>query len=97
MLGCWDAAPPLCPPYQVHYSIPQDPRCQAAAPFASPSRIHGPALPVTQGHGHLAGTGWGDAQTPNRSAWDDLDGTYADYVVVYESDDGPVTSRRWEA
>jgi len=32
------------------------------------------------------------------SAWDDFDGSgRTDYGVIYESDQGPVTSRRWEA
>ena len=43
-------------------------------------------------------TGWGNAATPNRSAWDDMDNTRnLDNAVVYESPAGPITSRRWEA
>ena len=44
-----------------------------------------------------ADTGWGNAETPNRSAWDDFDKSGGDFGVVYESDKGPVSSRRWEA
>lgn len=31
------------------------------------------------------------------SAWNDFDGYFPDYAMVYESPTGPITSRRWEA
>lgn len=42
-----------------------------------------------------ADTGW---HTSPSSAWDDFDGKYADYAVVYEAQDqNIISSRRWEA
>jgi hypothetical protein len=40
---------------------------------------------------------WSYSDTNKSSAWDDFDGVRADWAVVYESRDGPVSSRRWEA
>lgn len=40
-------------------------------------------------------TGWGDAKS---SAWDDFDGNYPDFAVIYEGDGSTIiSSRRWEA
>ena len=42
-----------------------------------------------------ADTGWGDAPS---SAWDDFDGKYPDFAVIYEGDGNTIiSSRRWEA
>ncbi len=40
---------------------------------------------------------WSYSDTKNSSAWDDFDGVRPDWAVVYESNEGPVSSRRWEA
>jgi len=43
------------------------------------------------------GTGFWAYGSISGSAWDDFDGGYGDYGVIYEHEDGPITSRRWEA
>lgn len=44
------------------------------------------------------GTGvWSYSDTQSSSAWDDLDGRRADWAMVYEGDESPIGSRRWEA
>lgn len=40
---------------------------------------------------------WSYSDTNGSSAWDDLDSRRPDWAVVYESPDGIVSSRRWEA
>jgi len=40
---------------------------------------------------------WSYSDTQGSSAWDDFDGVRADWAVVYESEEKPVSSRRWEA
>jgi len=40
---------------------------------------------------------WSYSDTNGSSAWDDLDSRRPDWAVVYESDTGVVSSRRWEA
>lgn len=40
---------------------------------------------------------WSYSDTGNSSAWDDFDGHRPDWAVVYEGDNGPISSRRWEA
>ncbi|ULA63026.1 MAG: conserved exported protein of unknown function [Nitrospira sp.] len=40
---------------------------------------------------------WSYSDTSGSSAWDDLDSRRPDWAVVYESPDGIVSSRRWEA
>ena len=40
---------------------------------------------------------WAFDDTRKSSAWDDFDGTRADWAVVYESQTGLVPSRRWRA
>lgn len=40
---------------------------------------------------------WSYDDTQKSSAWDDFDGPRGDWAMVYESPDGPVSSRRWEA
>lgn len=40
---------------------------------------------------------WSFSDTGGGSAWDDLDGRRPDWAVVYDSQSGVVTSRRWEA
>jgi len=40
---------------------------------------------------------WSYSDTNGTSAWDDIDGRRPDWAVVYESDKGVVSSRRWEA
>jgi hypothetical protein len=40
---------------------------------------------------------WSYSDTNGSSAWDDIDGRRPDWAVVYESDKGVVSSRRWEA
>ncbi|MBS0151834.1 MAG: hypothetical protein JSR31_12910 [Nitrospira sp.] len=40
---------------------------------------------------------WSYSDTSGSSAWDDIDGPRPDWAVVYESDKGVVSSRRWEA
>ena len=40
---------------------------------------------------------WAYGDTTGSSAWDDFDGRRPDYAVVYEHDNGPISSRRWEA
>jgi hypothetical protein len=45
-----------------------------------------------------AGVGfWSYSDTTGSSAWNDFDGRRPDWAVVYESEHGPVSSRRWEA
>ena len=45
-----------------------------------------------------AGVGfWSYSDTAGSSAWDDVDGKRPDWAVVYETPDGIVSSRRWEA
>lgn len=34
---------------------------------------------------------------PSGTAWDDFDGVCPDFAVIYESRNGPVSSKRWEA
>lgn len=49
---------------------------------------------------HYGATGigfWSYSDTNGSSAWDDLDGSRSDWAVVYESERGVVSSRRWEA
>ncbi len=41
-----------------------------------------------------ADTGWHSAPS---SAWDDFDGNYPDFAVIYEGENGIISSRRWEA
>ena len=49
-------------------------------------------------HYRASGVGfWSYSDTNGSSAWDDLDSRRPDWAVVYESDDGVVSSRRWEA
>lgn len=44
------------------------------------------------------GTGvWSYSDTQSSSAWDDFDGTRADWAMVYEGENSPIASRRWEA
>ncbi len=40
---------------------------------------------------------WSFSDTGGSSAWDDFDGTRADWATVYEADGSVVSSRRWEA
>ncbi|WP_342348768.1 glycoside hydrolase domain-containing protein, partial [uncultured Nitrospira sp.] len=40
---------------------------------------------------------WAYSDTTGSSAWVDIDGYRADWAVVYESEDGIISSRRWEA
>ncbi|MGM0491660.1 MAG: sugar-binding protein [Armatimonadota bacterium] len=40
---------------------------------------------------------YNDTGGPNKTAWDDTDGTKSDYSVVYRGADGPTSSARWEA
>ncbi|MFT4584196.1 MAG: hypothetical protein ACI8XZ_003960 [Gammaproteobacteria bacterium] len=40
---------------------------------------------------------WSYSDTSSSSAWDDFDGRRPDWAAVYESDQGIVSSRRWEA
>ncbi len=40
---------------------------------------------------------WSYSDTNGSSAWNDLDGKYPDWAVVYEADNRIVSSRRWEA
>ncbi len=40
---------------------------------------------------------WSYGDTQKSSAWDDFDGLRGDWAMVYESEEGPVSSRRWEA
>jgi glycosyl hydrolase family 123 len=40
---------------------------------------------------------WSYSDTTGSSAWLDIDGYRSDFAVVYESEDGIVSSRRWEA
>lgn len=40
---------------------------------------------------------WSYSSTGGSSAWDDFDGTTPDWAVVYESPQGIISSRRWEA
>jgi|CXWL01.1.fsa_nt_gi hypothetical protein len=40
---------------------------------------------------------WSYSDTNGSSAWDDLDSRRPDWAVVYESPDGIISSRRWEA
>jgi hypothetical protein len=79
-------------------------QCNGPAKMLSPLRYYRRQLWSSWDNGFTgagfwayADTGWGGRDTPGISAWDDLDGAYADFAVVYESDAGPVTSRRWEA
>lgn len=49
-------------------------------------------------HFGASGVGfWSYSDTNGSSAWDDIDGSRPDWAVVYESDKGVVSSRRWEA
>jgi hypothetical protein len=49
-------------------------------------------------HYRASGVGfWSYSDTNGSSAWDDIDGRRPDWAVVYESDKGVVSSRRWEA
>jgi hypothetical protein len=49
-------------------------------------------------HYRASGVGfWSYSDTNGSSAWDDIDGPRPDWAVVYESDKGVVSSRRWEA
>lgn len=49
-------------------------------------------------HYRASGIGfWSYSDTNGSSAWDDIDGPRPDWAVVYESDKGVVSSRRWEA
>jgi hypothetical protein len=49
-------------------------------------------------HYRASGVGfWSYSDTNGSSAWDDIDGPRPDWAVVYESDNGVVSSRRWEA
>ena len=40
---------------------------------------------------------WSYSDTGGSSAWDDIDGRRPDWAVVYETPEGVVSSRRWEA
>lgn len=40
---------------------------------------------------------WSYSDTTGTTAWDDLDGRRPDFALVYEGNDGPISSRRWEA
>lgn len=40
---------------------------------------------------------WSYSDTGGSSAWNDVDGKYPDWAVVYEGDNQVVSSRRWEA
>ncbi len=40
---------------------------------------------------------WSYSDTGNSSAWNDFDGHRPDWAVVYEGNNGPISSRRWEA
>nr|MBA3611838.1 DUF4091 domain-containing protein [Nitrospirales bacterium] len=40
---------------------------------------------------------WAYSDTTGSSSWLDIDGYRADFAVVYESEEGIVSSRRWEA
>ena len=40
---------------------------------------------------------WSYSDTSGSSAWDDFDGRRPDWSVVYEIEDGIISSRRWEA
>jgi len=40
---------------------------------------------------------WSYSDTNGSSAWNDLDGKYPDWAVVYEAENRIVSSRRWEA
>jgi hypothetical protein len=40
---------------------------------------------------------WSYSDTSGTTAWDDFDGRRPDFAVVYEGQDGPISSRRWEA
>lgn len=49
---------------------------------------------------HLGAKGvgfWSFSDTGGSSAWDDFDGYRPDWAVVYESENGVLSSRRWEA
>lgn len=49
-------------------------------------------------HYRARGVGfWSYSDTNSSSAWNDLDSRRPDWAVVYESDTGVVSSRRWEA
>ena len=49
-------------------------------------------------HYGASGVGfWSYSDTGGSSAWDDIDGRRPDWSVVYETPDGVVSSRRWEA
>ncbi|MCK4499923.1 DUF4091 domain-containing protein [Candidatus Babeliales bacterium] len=40
---------------------------------------------------------WSYCDTSGTTAWNDFDGRRPDWAVVYEGNDGPISSRRWEA
>lgn len=40
---------------------------------------------------------WSYSDTNGSSAWNDVDGKYPDWAVVYEGDNQVISSRRWEA
>jgi hypothetical protein len=40
---------------------------------------------------------WSATDSEGRSAWDDFDGSGPDWALLYDSDDGVIRSRRWDA
>ena len=73
------------------YDIPEPP-AKELSPFWYRN------LSVNAWANELKGVGfWSYDGTSKTSAWNDSDGYRADYAVVYESENGPVSGRRWEA